>query len=381
MNFSGPEQISRNFTVLVTPLPWGIGHATRLFPILTLLNNRNFTVIVAGDENCKSLVQNSFPNIQVLSAPEYNIRYPKTGRYMAVKILSQLPKIFRVILQEKKWLKKAVSRYQPDLIISDNRPGMYHKSIPSIYITHQIQIKAGFLITEWLLRKIHQHSIGKFHQCWIPDFPDEQRSLAGALSRPGINRRGFVYTGPLSRFELPVPESKSEFDLLIILSGPEPQRSVLEEALVTEVAASSLKTLVVRGLPAESSVRENPDSRITFRNHLDATALARYLVQTPVVICRSGYSTVMDLIQLQKSAILIPTPGQTEQEYLARYLSERNWFLAFSQERFSLSEAVNRFRGFQPDRMPAPDPLLLEQAIEQLLKYVITYRIKAHLPA
>lgn len=377
MNFSGSEQISRNFTVLVTPLPWGIGHTTRLFPILTLLNNRNFTVLVAGDENCKSLVNKSFPEIQVLSAPEYKIRYPERGRYMAVKILSQLPKIYRVILKEKKWLKKVVAKYQPDLIISDNRPGMYHPAIPSIYITHQIQIKARFQLTEWLLHNIHSRIIHKFNQCWIPDFPDDERSLAGVLSRTGRNNPHFVYTGPLSRFNTPpVQVQKPEFDLLILLSGPEPQRSMLEEKLRNAAAGESLKTLLVRGLPSADQTAAVDHGTVTILNHLETEILSRYLVETPVVICRSGYSTIMDLIQLHKSAILIPTPGQTEQEYLANYLSRKHWFLAFHQENFSLHQALEQFKTFQPNPMPVPDPDLLKQAIEPILQQVVTFKLK-----
>jgi len=90
------------------------------------------------------------------------------------------------------------------------------------------------------------------------------------------------------------------------------------------------------------------------------------MLETPVIISRSGYSTIMDLVRLNKSAILIPTPGQTEQEYLAKLMMERKWFYAVSQNDFNLEMACKKYFEYKPEQIKA-DQNLLHQQIKLLL--------------
>src|SRR5882757_2554262 len=169
--------------VLIAPLDWGLGHATRCIPIINELIELNCEVLIAAEKATAALLKAEFPTLMFLSLKGYDIRYNKSGKSLAVSILSQLPKIIRNIRHENKWLKKIAAENNIDLIISDNRPGLHHPTIPCIYITHQLKIRAGNMLSEWIAQKMHYHYINKFSVCLVPDAAGTV-NLAGALSHP-----------------------------------------------------------------------------------------------------------------------------------------------------------------------------------------------------
>jgi uncharacterized protein (TIGR00661 family) len=331
--------------ILVTPLDWGLGHATRCIPIISTLIQQHCTVIVAAEGPQKALLQKEFPDLLFIELRGYRVKYSRRKYWMPVKLLFQLPKILFRIYAENGWLKKAVEENSVDAVISDNRMGLFHKKIPCIYITHQLTIKTGSRFTEKIAQKIHYHYINKFSACWVPDAEGEL-NFAGALSHPArLPKVPVKYLGILSRFEKQDIESK--YDLCIILSGPEPQRTVFEKIILQQLHHVEGKKVLVRGLPDEAEVLELNDPSIEIKNHLPATELNGIIQQSRIVVSRSGYSTVMDLVKLQKKSVLVPTPGQTEQEYLALYLQEQKLFYCMDQETFSLGEAIKSAAAFK----------------------------------
>jgi hypothetical protein len=236
--------------------------------------------------------------------------------------------------------EKAVREYQIDAVISDNRLGLYHSAIPCMYITHQLNIKTGNRITSRMANALHFYFINQYNACWVPDLAAGM-TLAGELSHPvKLPKIPLHYMGPLTRFEKVVAEK--EYDLLFLLSGPEPQRKIFESLLLRELIGYSGRVLLVRGLPGQQAPQINTHSGIETVYHLPAAALNQALARSALVIGRCGYSTVMDLALLQKKAILVPTPGQAEQGYLARHLMENNLFLCVEQKKFSLRELLLR---------------------------------------
>jgi uncharacterized protein (TIGR00661 family) len=334
-NFNIPDHKPR---ILIAPLDWGLGHATRCIPIISTLIQQESTVIVAAEGQVKTLLQKEFPDIQFIELKGYRIQYSRYKFWMPVKLILQLPKILYRIYTETLWLKKAVAENRIDAVISDNRMGLFHETIPCIYITHQLTIKTGNQFTESIAQKIHYHYINKFSACWVPDAKAEL-NLAGALSHPVILPKVAVtYIGPLSRFEK--RDLVNKYGLCIILSGPEPQRTVFEKIILEELHKIEGRICLVRGLPEETEIPQLDNSSIEIKNHLAADELNNIILQSKMIISRCGYSTVMDLVKLQKKAILVPTPGQTEQEYLSRYLHEQKLFYCLDQNSFSLSEAI-----------------------------------------
>lgn len=324
--------------VLVAPLDWGLGHTTRSIPVINGLLKQGCEVIVAAEGSCRILLETEFPQLLFLDIRGYRIRYSRMGYWMPVKLLLQLPKIIFSAYKEHSWLKGVVKKHSIDAVISDNRLGMYHTTIPCIYITHQLKIKTGLGLLDRIAQKIHYRFINKYDECWVPDMPGET-NLAGELSHPEVLPKIPVkYLGPISRFENGTAEKK--YDLLIILSGPEPQRSIFEEMILKDLEICTGRVLLVRGLLGTVATVKTTSSLIEIKNHLPAKELNLAMLQSQLIISRCGYTTVMDLIKLQKNAILIPTPGQTEQEYLATILHKQKLFFCIDQASFSLTVAL-----------------------------------------
>ncbi|MEO8721529.1 MAG: glycosyltransferase [Ginsengibacter sp.] len=219
---------------------------------------------------------------------------------------------------------------------------MYSKIIPSIYITHQLLIKTGNIFTDYIAQKIHYYFINKYTTCWVPD--SRKNGLAGALSHPDILPPNVIYLGPLSRFFL-IDNNETIYEVLISISGPEPQRTIFENKILMQLKTSQKKVLLIRGLPSEKKVLKSFNS-VRIENHLPAKELNVLMQQSRIIISRSGYTTVMDLATLRKKAILIPTPGQTEQEYLAKYLFQKQYFFSMEQKDFFIEDALKKVNSF-----------------------------------
>lgn len=328
-------------TILVCPLDWGLGHATRCIPLIQKFLNEGSKVIIGSSGNQEAILNKEFPDLLFLPLKGYEIEYSKNGSMIA-KMLTQLPKINNAIKEEHKWLDGIISDYQIDVIVADNRYGLWNKKAKSILITHQIFIKAPF--GEWLLEKKTKKYLNNFDEVWIPDF-EEENNLSGDLSHKKPLPKNYKFIGPLSRFSsLRDHRSNSiinEYDFIAIISGPEPQRTIFEEIILKQLENTSLKGVLVRGLPNSNEKLKIENSNILVFNHLDTEEFLYYIQKCKVVISRSGYSTIMDLVTLGKKATLVPTPGQTEQEYLAKYHFEKGYFYTQTQSEFDLEKTIN----------------------------------------
>jgi len=353
--------------ILLVPLDWGLGHTTRCFPIIRQLAEAGHEVYLAGNQVQKILFEHEFPALQALLLDGYNIKYSPRRTGMKWKILLQVFKLRKNIHREHEWLKRNQEIFEFDLIISDNRFGLYHSFVPSIFITHQLTIKSGFgnQIDKWL-RKINFRYINRFSACWIPDFENENQ-LAGELSHPpSLPNIPLKYIGILSRFKGKKIDTKKDH-ILIILSGPEPQRSIFEKIIIRDIAHYQGTATIVRGLPAAESIIPST-GMLKFYNHMPSEDLENEIAQAEFVISRSGYSTVMDLFTMQKKSILIPTPGQPEQEYLGKYLMNRGVACSVKQDRFTITEALQQAAAFRYCLPDVEHGMNFNKLIEDLLK-------------
>ena len=328
-----------NNRILIAPLDWGLGHATRCVPIIKHLLLQNCTVFIGAEGSSAKLLKSEFPNITILPLKGYEVKYSKNRFSFLWKIITQLPRILNIIHFEKKWVDDAIKTHDINGVISDNRLGFYSNKIPSVYITHQLLIKTGLKLFDTIAQKIHYYFISKFSVCWVPDF-EKNIALAGDLSHPKkLPTIPVNYLGALSRFK--ALNLALEYKLCIIISGPEPQRSVFEKIVLSQMHQSKEKMVMVRGLPNEENKLNHSFEHLTNYNHLDAEKLNTVIAQSEMVLSRSGYSTIMDLIILNKNAILVPTPAQPEQEYLAIHLKNNGLFQFVQQEDLKLGELIN----------------------------------------
>lgn len=258
-------------------------------------------------------------------------------------LLGQLPRVSAIIKQEHRWLDGIIEQYQIDLVISDNRFGLSSKKIPCIFITHQLTIKAPFAWVEKILQRINYRFINRFTCCWVPDAAGEPNA-AGILSHPAkLPEIPVHYIGLLSRFH---PQTVTrKYDYCILLSGPEPQRTLLENKLMAGLAEVDGKILLVRGKPGSEEEFNVPEN-VEVKNHLPTAEMQEALLQSECIVSRSGYTTVMELLSLHKKSVLIPTPGQTEQEYLAKKLQEGHACISVPQHRFNCVEHFGLVKKF-----------------------------------
>ncbi|MFM7854830.1 MAG: glycosyltransferase [Flammeovirgaceae bacterium] len=346
---------------MVAPLDWGLGHATRCVPIVKELMNQKHEVLVASSGGALRLLQLEFPHLEFFELPSYRPIYSKSFN-LIFALLPQVPKFLKAITHEHEHVAEIVKEKGVQVIISDHRYGCHSQNTKNIFITHQVhfQFQGFWKLGGGWVNRWHHRMMAPFQKIWIPDLPGS--ILSGGLStKHGFNAS---YIGILSRFKLPTPRQK-KYDLLVIVSGPEPQRSVFETLMKAEASKTNYKTLILKGKP---SVCHNTESQgnITEVDHLMAHQLQEAIEQSHFVVCRSGYSTILDLARLKRNNILfVPTPGQPEQKYLAQVLAGNKLVHAVQQDSVCMKsdlELAIKYKGFAD----IEEQYLLEKAIASL---------------
>lgn len=357
--------------VLVAPLNWGLGHATRCMPIIEALRAQKAEVYLASDGVALDLLRAEYPDLPTFELPSYNIRY--FSRHFTWTLLLQMPKIIRACWLENRWLRRFVAEKNIDIVISDNRFGCFSAQTTNIFMTHQVNIVTPQKWAAPLVRWVNYYFIQKFDQCWIPDYAHAP-NLSGSLSHGRLPQKVAIrYLGALSRLKkIAMPE---KYAAIAVISGPEPQRSHFERkvraAFETSIAEHRRHQMpppqycLVRGTTAPSSeVAEGYE----VADFLTKTALNRRIAESACLICRSGYSTLMDLVVVEKPALLVPTPGQTEQEYLAETLVGQGLFVAQSQAAFNAdSLKLPLAKGLKAQDFH-PENYSLAEIVSELLK-------------
>ncbi|TNF41969.1 MAG: hypothetical protein EP313_01880, partial [Bacteroidetes bacterium] len=446
--------------VLISPLSWGYGHAGRMIPLALELQRRGCNVIFAADATLLRMAVKGLPGVTLAEIPGLKISYSRfLPQYLCIFL--QLPRMIVSAIRDHGTLRRLAEEIRPDVIISDNRFGFYHREIFSVYVTHQVRIPfpAGLRFLEPLAERIHRNIIKRYDLCLVPDYPGDV-NLSGRLSHPGRPRTNvhstlsgrlshlagspqpvnLVYTGPLSRFASPVtaagvtpyssiaaagdkmlqsgqPDEQSrqsapEYNpsipsspyVCLLLSGPEPQRSLMLEKVVAALGSGKSDLMPAKSPedpltdPVTAAGREPEPHSAIYLTVLTATPLSRlpesrievqyitapssrdmhrFITGASLVIARAGYSSIMELASMGRGAVLIPTPGQPEQEYLGKYLDGLYGFVTLRQSRLErlalLAENLNRndarhgVDAGTGQHLPDSAPLL-ENAINLLLE-------------
>lgn len=317
----------RDLKILIAPLNWGLGHATRSLAVINVLEKNN-ELIIASEGLSLEWLKNEKPHHQFVNLPAYNIRYSPGA--MWYNMLLQAPHICKTVIAENKATQKLVQELHVDLVISDHRLGVRANGIKNVLIAHQLRIPHPNSIISWFATRIQKNFIDQFTEVWIPDCEGEQK-LSGILSESDTDpiKR---YIGPLSRFERGKTSLQPFlYDIAVLLSGPEPARTILEETLLSLLSELGDKNIVlVRGTHANMK-RGYLSEKIKLIDLAGTEQLNEIFDRSKLIICRSGYSSIMDLCELGKNAILIPTPNQPEQQYLAELNSLKNQFYNLEQ--------------------------------------------------
>jgi UDP-N-acetylglucosamine transferase subunit ALG13 len=337
---------SKRATVLVCVLNWGIGHATRSIPVIRELLKQNLDVVICSDGHALDVLREAFSELPFEILPAYNVMYAKGGN-IVLKMAFQLPKFIAAIQREHIVVDSLIDKYSAKAVIADNRYGCYSNKAKSIFITHQLNILMpnGFSLLQKAVYAFNKRQIARFDVCWVPDVEGSD-NLAGILAHGTDIKADFI--GWLSRMEYRPVEKK--YDVAVVLSGPEPQRSLFEKKVKEQLLQLKKGSIIIRGIPVDSRVKRI-SAFVEEVDYMNAAALNEVMLQSNIIVSRSGYSTIMDLQLLGGKALLIPTPGQTEQQYLAESLMEKNIVYSVSQNNLNLKDDLKKAascKGFIP---------------------------------
>lgn len=356
-------------TILICPLEWGLGHAGRMIPVAKALLESGHRIFIGAGSLHQEFFKSEMNGLEFINfagfRPSYSRRLPQ---YLSIAL--KIPSILVHILREHQKLKKIINGYQVDIVISDNRFGLWNKKVKTVYITHQLLIpfpkRLRFL--EWTGVLFHEYFIRKYDLCLVPDLPGEI-NLAGRLSHPRKLLENTRYIGILSRFS---DMDEKSGDLVqenyntLVLSGPEPQKSLLGKMIINCQDGTSPPLVILEGKPGAPD-RPNGTGKLIFHGHLPTIRMGRILKGSSAIIARAGYSTIMELISINRTALLIPTPGQTEQEYLADYLSAKGWFTTISQKDIKTGLSFSSDSKALPKVIVEESRSLFKNALEEIL--------------
>lgn len=353
--------------VLVAPLDWGLGHAARCMPVIDRLLDRGYPVHLAGNGASLELLTDRYPALPVHELPGYQIHYP-VDKNASVQILLQSPRMFRTIRQEQVQTEKIVMAHGIGTILSDNRYGVHSKPCRSIILCHQVAIQSpgGFGWTQPFFRAAHFQMMRPFNELWIPDLPGEP-NLAGKLAHGFSIPLPHRYIGHLSRFndlQRTASVHSETYRVVALLSGNEPQRTHFEKLLTAQLQQLQEPCLLIQGVTSEK--RQGQAGNVRTISFLQAAELLPYLRAADVIICRSGYSTLMDMASLGKKTLLIPTPGQTEQEYLAAELQQKGIAAMMAQEKLNIKTGLANAAASRGLHALSAQDHLLEDALDTL---------------
>lgn len=325
--------------ILICPLNWGLGHATRCVPIIKYLTNQGNKVIIAADEGPLAFLQKEFPDHEFIKFPGFSPKYSRSNTQV-FRMMRAFPGALRDFRRDHKTVESIVKNYNIDTVISDNRFGCWSKQAHSVFMTHQLHIQVP-KVWKWatpIINLFNNSYIKKYDEVWVPDVEDEP-SLGGKLSHPALNGVNTKYIGHLSRFSSDnqnFTEKTNKF--LVILSGPEPQRTMFENIVLKQARETKDNILILRAKPDSSELLRDVPDNVSMFNHVDDDMFVKLVNSAEIIICRGGYSSLMDLKALGRTAFLVPTPGQTEQEYLARHLSKKQGWDWCRQGNFRLDK-------------------------------------------
>ena len=307
--------------VVFAPLNWGLGHASRIIPLVEQYQNKNWRVIIASDGVALKFLQIEFPHLEILNTNSKELQYSSSKKASLLKhLIKIIPSFLRNIKSDKEFVQKLVEKEKIDLIISDNRYGFRHSEIKSILITHQLKlaIPPSLRLGQFFVKRQLNKWINTFDECWIVD--NQEHQYAGNLSSNSQLKIPSKFIGLQSR--LSKKEVEKDIDFLVVLSGLEPQRSILENLIIEALKDIKGRNVIIGGHFGNISSNTN----IQYQSFANTKELESLINRAKCIISRSGYSSIMDFIKLRKKAILIPTQGQPEQEYLAKFHSSNPLF-------------------------------------------------------
>jgi len=304
---------------------WGLGHATRSLVLIRALVQRGDAVTILMAES---------PGLALLRAelgdacefyPYEDIPKP-FSRYPAVfyfRMSCSVPQIWLRFTLEQRLTERLVRERRLDAVVSDSRLGVWSREAPSYCVFHSLRqiIPGRPRQLERIVERAQRYALRGYRAILVPDVEGDD-ALAGDLAHDlDVDWRGkLVYIGPLS--ELQPNGAAEDIDYFFSISGVEPHHTMLAERVLAALPALRGRSVVALGRPG-SAADVRTVGNATIHGYLDRRAQGEMLARARVIVGRSGYTTLMEAAGFGKRALFVPTPGQSAQEYLAKFHCER----------------------------------------------------------
>lgn len=334
--------------VFISPLNWGLGHATRDLPIINEILGHGHHVTIGTTGPTLALLKKECPKCHFIDFPGYSATY-SSSRFFLPKFVKDIPKMLKAFSNENKNVNKIFSREKYDLVVSDCRYGVYSAKIPSFLITHQITFHLPMVkLAEPVTELFNKYSFNHFRRVIVPDNVPPN-NLCGKLCEPNFRKikEKLYYAGILCSIKK--MKIKEDLDYLFSISGPEPQRTKFEDIITKDVKNVRGDKVILLGKPHEDFERKL-DKNTLVKSHASRDEMTKLMNRAKFIICRSGYTTMMELAELgKKHGLFMPTPGQPEQEYLSKYYMDKGWFYSTSQYKLDIVEDIEKtsdYKGF-----------------------------------
>ncbi|MBD3346064.1 MAG: hypothetical protein GF401_13470 [Chitinivibrionales bacterium] len=359
--------------VLIAPLDWGLGHATRCVPIIRELKRRGHDVVLAAQGKPARVLSSEFPGIEIVPIVNYAVSYASHPWLLYLKFPWLLLKVFLCAARENRQLNHIIHKHDIHVVISDNRFGCHSKNARCVYISHQLTVlmPKGFSFLEPLFWWGHRQVTKKYDELWIPDVPQKE-NLTGDLTRKYPLPLNSRFIGLLSRFNRHtiVQDRVENLDLLVMISGPEPSRSQFEKVVLAQLKNYHGRVVILAGDPSHTCGRKGLNPGVILKPHASTEEIIQLLLSAKAIICRGGYTTIMELVSLNKKAVLVPTPGQTEQRYLCQRLQSMGYCVMYDQNAFNLEKALDKLSRISTPCSLIPPYNLLNSAIDTLVSKI-----------
>ncbi|MBW2987634.1 hypothetical protein KY336_03730 [Candidatus Woesearchaeota archaeon] len=345
---------------------WGLGHATRDLPIIRRLLEKGHSVTIATSGRSLEVLKKEVPECKFIDFPDYPAPYTKSSLF-ALKFTTYLPHLVRMVRKEKKRFGKLLNKEKYDLVIADCRYGFNSREVPCFFITHQPRFIVPKRVrpVERTLEYLNYTFLRKFTKIFIPDY--EMNGLTGDLSHSlrFYNGKPLEYIGILSAMQ--EVDTEQDIDYFISISGPEPQRTIFEDIIMPQLNSLAGNIVITLGKPEENvkNIIKTKKATITIFSYLAPEQQQLMFNKAKMVVSRSGYTTLMDLAQLGKKALFVPTVGQTEQEYLSHYHNKQKTWYSVRQKKFKLARDLKI-----AEQYPGFSKCNTQESVDRFMKHV-----------
>lgn len=323
--------------ILFAASSWGLGHATRDLILIQALMDAGHSVTVLSTDRALKLLRGELADqCDYIDLPDIPKALGHTSASFYLKMTMALPLVFRTFRREHRFVDELCRAGKCDRIVSDSRYGVWSRDVPSYHLMHTLHQISPFRVrlVEHVIESIQRGLLSGAKKVLIPD--QEENGLAGELCHDlvAFRRDQIEYLGILSSvLRMPVEQ---DIDYFITVSGVEPQRSILEKKVLRQARELDGRVVITLGRP-DLPFSVSDDGRLAIYSFLGRRRQAEMLNRARTVVSRSGYTTLMELAELGKRALMVPAVGQSEQEYLAGLHERRGTMHSVPQSRLNLA--------------------------------------------